>query len=99
MEKMVSLVGKLYHHSMHFAFAVDFMVVFKSITDELITDILPKYELSDEALAYIKRVRRILRLVFFHCRTMQLAGHRVHCARWQVEPRPDCCARISKHQR
>ena len=40
---------------MLFVFA-DFMVVYKSITEELITDILPKYELSEEALAYIKRV-------------------------------------------
>ena len=34
------------------------MVVFKSVTEELITDILPKYELSEEALAYIKRVSK-----------------------------------------
>jgi len=34
------------------------MVVFNSITEELITDILPTYELSEEALAYIKRVSK-----------------------------------------
>jgi hypothetical protein len=32
------------------------MAVFDKITTELLTDILPKYELSEEALAYIKRV-------------------------------------------
>lgn len=37
----------------------EFLATFKTLTDELITDILPKYELSEEALAYIKRVRSL----------------------------------------
>ena len=37
-------------------FHAEFLEVFEQLTKELIEDVLPQYELSEEALAYIKRV-------------------------------------------